>query len=108
MLPPDNMYEVCPFVISILLLRVCFVRALCLLCARRVGLLFFVCVQERALRKSETRINAELSDLDKSIILKEALLAQIKEGQASFETMQQVLYRVFVAAALRQKCSLLL
>ena len=46
--------------------------------------------QERALRKSETKINAELSDLDKSIILKEALLAQIKEGQASYETMQQV------------------
>lgn len=42
------------------------------------------------MRKSETRINAELSDLDKSIILKEALLAQIKEGQASYETMQQV------------------
>lgn len=53
----------------------------------RSGCLF---VQERALRKSETRINAELSDLDKSIILKEALLAQIKEGQASYETMQQV------------------
>lgn len=51
--------------------------------------------QERALRKSETRINAELSDLDKSIILKEALLAQIKEGQASYETMQQVPYRFF-------------
>lgn len=48
------------------------------------------CGQERALRKSETIINAELSDLDKSIILKEALLAQIKEGQASYETMQQV------------------
>lgn len=48
-------------------------------------------MQARALRKSETRINAELSDLDKSIILKEALLAQIKEGQASYETMQQVI-----------------
>lgn len=46
--------------------------------------------QERALRKSETRINAELSDLDKSIIVKEALLLQIKEGQASFATMQKV------------------
>ncbi|CAB1117459.1 unnamed protein product [Ectocarpus sp. CCAP 1310/34] len=45
--------------------------------------------EERALRQSETKINAELSDLDKSIILKEALLAQIKEGQASYETMQQ-------------------
>ncbi|CAM9599974.1 unnamed protein product, partial [Ectocarpus sp. 8 AP-2014] len=45
--------------------------------------------EERALRQSETMINAELSDLDKSIILKEALLAQIKEGQASYETMQQ-------------------
>lgn len=50
-----------------------------------------VVVQARALRKSETRINAELSDLDKSIILKEALLAQIKDGQASYETMQQVI-----------------
>lgn len=42
------------------------------------------------MRQSETKINAELSDLDKSIILKEALLAQIKDGQASYETMQQV------------------
>lgn len=55
-------------------------------CFRSGGVL----AKERALRKSETRINAELSDLDKSIILKEALLAQIKEGQASYETMQQV------------------
>lgn len=46
--------------------------------------------QERALRKSETKINAELSDLDKNIIVKEALLAQIKDGQASYEAMQQV------------------
>ena len=45
-------------------------------CFRSGGVL----AKERALRKSETRINAELSDLDKSIILKEALLAQIKEG----------------------------
>ena len=49
-------------------------------------------VQERALRKSETKINSELSDLDRSIMDKEALLAQIKQGQASYETMQQVLY----------------
>lgn len=56
-------------------------------------------VQSRALRKSETRINVELSDLDKSIILKEALLAQIKDGQSSYETMQQVIQ--FVCAARR-------
>lgn len=61
-------------------------RFYCLWCFCSCGAV----VKERALRKSETRINAELSDLDKSIILKEALLAQIKEGQASYETMQQV------------------
>lgn len=55
-----------------------------------IGSLSCPVAQERALRKSETRITAELSDLDKSILLKEALLEQIKEGQVSFETMQQV------------------
>lgn len=67
-------------------------------CAVETFLRGFMCVfgqsnqsnQERQLRKSETRINAELSDLDKSIVVKEALLVQIKEGQATFETMQRV------------------
>lgn len=49
-----------------------------------------MCAKERALRKSETKITAELSDLDRSIMDKEALLAQIKQTQASYETMQQV------------------
>lgn len=70
---------------------------------------YFSCgEQERALRKSETKINAELSDLDKNIIVKEALLAQIRDGQASYEAMQQVregAYMHNLVALLHKYCS---